>query len=354
MGKSALIMTLGLSLIIAFIILKLNTNATQGVETTVNKFDQTHARLIANSAIEVQLELLREDKNLSGNFSGNLFDGTYSGNISVPDANGRIVIRSTGLFQGVSHYVRVDAERKPIIPPPTTGAMRIITEAFDKLTITGGLNISGFDHSPVSPYNIIDSLPAVPGITVDTQGQIDTLVNKKLGINANATVVGKDPLINDKYSIALAGNEDIDWVKISEDIASSADTVLYGTSGDQPPTGYPNFNIGTLQQPKIVRIEGNVKINSANSSGAGILVVNGNISLEKLTWQGLIVAYKDSKIDIKLNGGATVIGGMILSGDKVEITAGNGGFTLKYSSQVMQYLQNNLVSSRFKILHWWE
>ena len=88
--------------------------------------------------------------------------------------------------------------------------------------------------------------------------------------------------------------------------------------------------------------------------GAGILVVNGNLTLEKLFWQGYIVAYKDSKIDIKLNGGATVIGGMLLSGDTVEITAGNGGFTLKYSSEVMSYLQSNLVSSRFEILSWWE
>ena len=58
MGKSILIITLGVSFIIGFIILKLNTNATYGVETTVNKFDQTHARLIANSGIEIFLEKL--------------------------------------------------------------------------------------------------------------------------------------------------------------------------------------------------------------------------------------------------------------------------------------------------------
>ena len=58
MGKSILIITLGVSLIIGFIILKLNTNATQGVEATANKFDKTHARLIANSGIEIYLEKL--------------------------------------------------------------------------------------------------------------------------------------------------------------------------------------------------------------------------------------------------------------------------------------------------------
>lgn len=351
MGKSILIITLGLSLIIGYIILKINTNATQGVEVTVNKFDQTHARLIANSAVELQLESLRENKNLSGSFSGNLFDGTYSGYISPADADGKIIIRSQGVFQGVSHYVRVDAIRKSVVAPPSTGAMRIITNAFDKLIISGGLNISGYDHD--ANGTIIDSLPAIPGITVDTQGQIDTLVNKKLGINANATVTGAEPLVNDKYSISLSGPDEFDWLGISEDIAASADTILYGGTGDKF-ENYPNFNIGTLANPKIVRVEGNVQINSANSSGAGILVVNGNLTLEKLFWQGFIIAYKDSKIDIKLNGGATVIGGMLLSGDTVQITAGNGGFTLKYSSMVMQYLHDNLVSSRFQVTDWWE
>ena len=64
MGKSILIITLGVSLIIGFIILKLNTNATSGVESTMNKFDQTHARLIANSGIEIYLEKLKFDQNL--------------------------------------------------------------------------------------------------------------------------------------------------------------------------------------------------------------------------------------------------------------------------------------------------
>lgn len=350
MGKSILIIVFGLSLLIGFIILKLNTNATQGVEVTVNKFDQTHSRLIANSSVEIQLEKIREDKNLNGDFSGNIFNGSYSGNITPADADGKIIIRSTGLFQGVSHYVRVDAQRKQVTAPPSTGALRIITNAFEKLIISGGLNIDGHDHD--ANGNLIDSLPAIPGITVDTQGQIDTLADKKLGINANATVDGKGPLVKDKYSIALS-DDDIDWLGISEDIAASADTVLLGGTGDKV-VNYPNLSIGTLSNPKIVRVEGNVQINSANATGAGILVVNGNLTLEKLFWQGYIVAYKDSKIDIKLNGGATVIGGMLLSGDTVEITAGNGGFTLKYSSDVMNYLHNNLVSSRFEILHWWE
>jgi hypothetical protein len=350
MGKSSLILVFGLSLIIAFIILKINSNATQGVETTVNKFDQTHARLIANSAVEIQLEKLRVNKNLSGNFSGNLFDGSYSGNISIPDANDRIIISSTGVFQGVSRYVRVDAERKDVTTPIMSGAMTISTNAFtDKLNITGTQKISGFEHD-TDGKEITPSLNPVPGITVDTPGQIDTLVKNMSG---KSVVEGKGPLVplaSPKYSISQA-IEYVDWQKISEDIASSADTVIIQNG---PIT---NFNIGTLSLPKIVRIDGNISL-PAGGTGAGILVINGSVTINGgFTWKGLILAYKnDSTIEIKLNGGATIIGGMILTGPQVKLLAsgGNNGFELLYSSQVLQLLQNNLVSSRFKVLDWWE
>jgi hypothetical protein len=78
MGRSILIIIFGLSLILAFIVLKMNTNATNGVESTMNKFDQTHARLIANSGIEIYLEKLKLDPSMvDKSFNdNNLFDGT--------------------------------------------------------------------------------------------------------------------------------------------------------------------------------------------------------------------------------------------------------------------------------------
>ena len=51
MGKSSLIIVLGMSVIIGFFILMLNANSDENTMTTVNMFEQTHARLIANSAL---------------------------------------------------------------------------------------------------------------------------------------------------------------------------------------------------------------------------------------------------------------------------------------------------------------
>lgn len=230
MGKSILIITVGMSLIIVFIILKLNTNATQGVETTVNKFDQTHARLIANSVVEMQLEKLRQNKSYGGNFSGNLFGGTYTGNITYTSADSsQIIIRAYSNFQNrETHYVRVDAEREPI-DPVLHSAMTISTQAFTSINITGTQLVSGFEHDTSGTF--IDSVtpPPVSGITVDSSSQVLIVANS---LSNGAIVEGKGPLVKvtkpgkKEYFYSIDTATTIDWAAIGKDIASSADLVL--------------------------------------------------------------------------------------------------------------------------------
>lgn len=358
MGKSILIITLGMSLIIAFIILKLNTNATSGVESTMNKFDQTHARLIANSAVEIQLEKLKGDKSYGGNFSGNLFGGSYTGAVSYTTSDSsKIIIRAYSNFQdNVTHYVRVDAEREPI-DPVIQSAMTISTQAFTSLNITGTQLVSGFEHDTSGAF--IDSVapPPVSGITVDDSSQVLIVANS---LSNGAIVEGKGPLVkvtkpgNKVYYYSIAQSPPIDWASIGADIASSADVVFGRPGGD---TVLTNFNEGSILNPKIVRIDGSVSL-PGGSSGAGILVVNGNLTLlGGFTWKGLIIAYADNaNIEIKLTGGATIIGGMVLQGKNTKLlnAGGKQGFELLYSSQVMSIINSNLKNSSFNIVSWWE
>ena len=67
MGKGLLIISLGMSVIISFFILKLNANSKENLSTTINMFEQTQARLIANSGVELYLEKLKWDKTMNGN-----------------------------------------------------------------------------------------------------------------------------------------------------------------------------------------------------------------------------------------------------------------------------------------------
>ena len=64
MGKALLIIALGVSVIVSFFTLKLNSNSKENLSTTVNMFEQTQARLIANSGVEVYLERLKHDRTM--------------------------------------------------------------------------------------------------------------------------------------------------------------------------------------------------------------------------------------------------------------------------------------------------
>ncbi|MCL6494009.1 MAG: hypothetical protein K6T54_04430, partial [Ignavibacterium sp.] len=95
MGKSSLILVLGMTAIVAVILLKLNANSKEGLSTTVNMFEQTQARLIANSGVEIYLEKLKADPTmLNKTFPGNqLNNGTYDIQIIGPDT--LVTVKST-------------------------------------------------------------------------------------------------------------------------------------------------------------------------------------------------------------------------------------------------------------------
>ena len=55
MGKGLLIIVLGMAVIVSFMMLKLNANSKQNLSTTIDMFEQTQARIIANSGVEIYL-----------------------------------------------------------------------------------------------------------------------------------------------------------------------------------------------------------------------------------------------------------------------------------------------------------
>ena len=123
MGKGVLIIALGMSVIISFFILKLNSNSKENLSTTVNMFEQTQARLIANSGVEVYLERLKHDRTmLNSSFSNNnLFGGNYNIVISGPDSLVRVT--STATFMSVQHTTVVEAAADKVPLHPGPGAM---------------------------------------------------------------------------------------------------------------------------------------------------------------------------------------------------------------------------------------
>lgn len=338
MGKSALIITLGMSAIIAFFILKLNANSKENLATTVDMFEQTQARLISNSGVEVYLEKLKADTSMLGNTYNNnsLFNGTYNINIVGPDS--AVQVTSVSNFMSTSHtsIVIAAADKLPVFPVPA--AMYIDADAINNVTINGNITISGFDHD-------INGNPVVgndlPGIAVDDPNHIP-IVEGNIGGSAEIEGTGGNP------SIVSVPNA-IDWEEYARDVESNPDIILNSTSDLSQ-----IVNLGTIAEPKTTFVNGNVQFNS-DLTGCGILVINGNLAINgDFTYTGVIIAYENSEITTQLNGNGNVYGAMIIAGSSANLEISNGNFNLLYSSEALKNLANLLKTRRFRILSWWE
>ena len=339
MGKSAIIITFGMSVIITFFILKLNANSKEGLNTTINMFEQTQARLIANSGVEIFLEKLKSDRTMLGkSFNGNsLFGGNYDINITGPDSS--VVVTSTATFQNVSHtsIVNAKADRLPIFPAP--GAMYVATDSVNNVRINGNITVSGYDHD-INGVQLALGLP-LPGIAVDNAQAENTIIGN---ISGAATIEG----FGGTPSVHTVNNV-VDWEQYALDVVSDPDIII-NTQSD-----LGNYaNLGTIAVPKTTFVNGDIHINS-NLEGCGLLVVNGNLRINgNFTYRGIVIAYSDADITTQLNGNGKVYGGMIVAGNRVNLTIANGNFNCLYSKEALQAISALLKTTRFRILSWWE
>lgn len=342
MGKSILIIVLGMSVIVGFFILKLNANSKENLSTTVNMFEQTQARLIANSGVEIYLEKLKADLTMLGHTynNNNLFGGTYDINITGPDT--AVIVTSTAHFMGVDHtsIVKAQADKLPFFPAP--GAMYIAAQSIDNVSISGNITVSGYDHdingNPVATGNDL------PGIAIDNPTDVQKVKNS---IKGSATVEGE----GGSPSVVPVSNE-INWEEYAMDVQSHPDIII-NTS-----TNLNSLqNLGTITVPpgpKTTFVNGDITFNK-NLEGCGILVVNGNLTINgTFTYRGIIIAYKDSKITTKLNGNGRVYGAMIIAGTSADLSISNGNFKCLYSNEALTTIAGLLKARRFNILSWWE
>jgi len=337
MGKSILIIVLGMSVIVGFFILKLSANSKENLSTTVNMFEQTQARLIANSGVEVYLEKLKADMSMKGNtyYNNSLFGGSYDIHIAGPDS--AVMVTSTSTFMGTTHktVVVAAADRLPFFPVP--GAMYIAADAVSNVSISGNITVDGNDHDING--NLKTGGDVLPGIAVDNPADVAKI---KSSIKGSADILGQ----GGKPSVYSVTNG-IDWREYAKDVESNPDIILNST------TTLPS-NLGTVASPKTTFVNGDIHFNS-NLEGCGILVVNGNLRINgTFTYRGLVIAYKDSEIQTQLNGNGKIYGGMIIAGTSANLAISNGNFKCLYSEEALLHIAGMLKTKRFRILSWYE
>jgi hypothetical protein len=345
MGKGLLIVTLGMSIIISFYILKLNANSKENLSTTVDMFKQTKARLIANSGVEVYLEKLKHNRSLmNSSFNDNtLFGGTYDITISGPDS--LVQVTSMATFMGTQHTTVVEAaaDKVPLYPAP--GAMYLsagTVVGLKKNAINGNIKIDGNDH------NLSGELTggsAVPGISVDGEPQKESVIDM-ITKNTIDQVLGTGGTPS-----VMVSSTAVDWVEYAQLVADNPDIIV--DSQDKIKT---TNTWGTLFEPKVTFVNGDIKINNSQvANGCGILVVNGSLEINGgFDYIGLVIAFKNTIIDIKLNGNARILGSLVVAGDQINVDVSSGNFKSLFSSEALNLIQVLLETKRFTILSWWE
>lgn len=345
MGKAILIIALGVSVIISFIILKLNSNSKENLSTTVNMFEETQARLIANSGVEIFLERLKHDRSMMNrSFPGNeLFEGSYDIVISGPDS--MVTVTSTSNFMNAQHTTVVEAaaDRVPFIPGP--GAMYLSAStiaALKKNAINGNIEINGYDHDLFG--NQIAGTPK-PGIAVDGETQrlaiIDMINQNKIDQILGA---GGTPSV-------MVVNDTTNWAQYAQLLADNPDYLI--NAQDKIKT---SNTWGTVNEPKVTFINGDITINnSQTASGCGILVINGNLTINgNFDFIGLLVAFKSTTVQLKLAGNAEILGSLVAAGNQIDVDVSSGNFKALYSTAALAKIQDLLVTKRFSILSWYE
>jgi hypothetical protein len=348
MGKSALIVVLGLGMIVSYFILKLNANSKENLSTTVNMFEQTQARLIANTGVEIYLEKLYDDPSLINTTSStqSLLNGTYVVKLEGTLPNVRVT--STADFEGIEHTSVADAFLEPITFPELPSGMYISANSVTTTKLTGDMNISGENHNPDGTLTG-DSSEAVYGISVDSEDDKTAILD---GISKPENVVG---LIKATGSIGYPSVEvtalGVDWGKVYQYVSNAADQTFIGDISS-------GANLGTLAAPKITLVNadasgsGTITINK--SSGAGILVVNGDVKFAgNFSFQGIILCYKSTDLSFQSTGTNQIVGGIIAAGKDVAIKTA-GTMNVKYSHEAIDDVKDNLKSDGFKILSWYE
>lgn len=347
MGKSSLIIVLGVSVIVALFIFKLNANSTENLSTSINMFEKTQARLIANTGVEIYLEKLYEDTLLINTTSQwhDMFNGKYQ--VKLEGTLPYVRVTSKAFFGDEDHISVAEAYLQPIKFPQLPGAMYISNQALNSTKLTGNMDVTGVNHD-INGIRSSSEVPAVHGIGVDTESDRVSVLNNLLKPDQVEGLLNDGSVGTPSVGVTPLG---YNWETLYQFLANNADQTFI----DNIPKG---TDLGTLEAPKITLINAsasnNKNISISQTAGAGIMIINGDVSFQgNFTYKGIIICYKSTQLKFSTQGTNEILGGIIAAGQNIDLSL-SGTFYVKYSRDVLDLIKFNLKSDGFEILSWYE
>ncbi|MFQ5656488.1 MAG: PilX N-terminal domain-containing pilus assembly protein [Candidatus Methylomirabilales bacterium] len=282
---------------------------------------------------------------------------------ATQDCDRILVVESTGNFQGTQKTIEAVIQ----VPVPGWGALYVLDGAdtppsevaeMEDFEATGGSRIDGNDCAPGGALGS-GTGPDTVGIAIngtDAEGDIEASLDpaEAFGVTGMGGQSGDNTI-----EVAAGGMSDADfdiWWRNLKELATSV--------GVAPCDG----PYGTPASPQICHLNGNVTTSiPANSSGAGILIVNDvtplgdpvtvGANFDGLTYQGIIIVVGDGRFRVEGDAANPVrIYGTVLqrnygghSGEtRLRV---RGDSTICYSNEAIRTAHEALLPS---VLAWYE
>jgi hypothetical protein len=331
MGRTAIILVLGLSALIGTYSYLINNTETEATKNIGSFYSVTQARDIAHSAVNVVLYTIDENVVLSNDttFNGGFNKGTYS--IHKTSNADTLWLDVKAKYADTAYAMNLKLLRYPKPFPAMMGAVNIASDSIS-FTMNKQSEVDGRDTNPDGTPGPMPALPAV---------SVSTVLDSTRVISSNGTLTGP-------YKVRQSNNLPNAKDYIDEYWAYST-SILSSTM-----TG--NTVYGSTAEPAILVREGDLSI-SGGVTIYGILVVKGNLSLKgTVNIYGMVIVYGDN-VAVNLDaasGTPQVYGGLLLSGPSHSSFSMNGTGNYYYSSQALNNVKNAKALRAYQIVEWWE
>ena len=345
MGKAAIIMVLGLTIIIGFFNSVIRDRSFEGVANMSGYYSSVTAKNVARSAMENYLKKLYQNRDLRGTFAEQ--DAYIEGGVDTLTIQADSSTTSNGDTVKVSVVAHYGGKRSTIEAtllgttfsiPPVTAAIAFPGPNPD-LDLGGSPLIDGSNHDENgNPSSSCDSLP---GVAVASGSDSANMVNELIADGEEDHVIGlgADPSVHVR--------ETPDPSTYVEPLISNADHYL-------PSGTYTSTEYGTEADPVILYGKGDLKF-SGGIIGHGVLIIDGTLTLSgNFFWYGLVIVIGPNPEIFNSVGTNKIIGGVILGGsDKQARMRGNAD--IQYSCETLENMQTNTKSLvTFSMLSWYE
>jgi len=339
MGRTALLLVLGLGAAFAVIGINLRNSGSAATEHQVGYHKYASARNLARTAVHARLRAIDRGLSLLGRLEGEFNDGEFYTQVDSAGSLDTIYMDSYSQFAESTYHMKLKLYRYSKPFPVVNSAVGIRASPVD-FKLQGSANIDGRDHDSNGG---LTGDPGKPGVAVMTAVDSTTVM-----LNGGSAGISGSPQV----AVDTTTSDPLDYVQ------------EYLNNYDYRYTGgviTDNLTWGAPDDPKIVvcytpDTTTSVKF-AGNCEGWGILVVHGDLNLAgSFKWHGLVIAYGDqSQIRVSASVGTPEIyGGLIMSGGPGSSFQMKGNVSMNYSSEALEQARWIRKLLAYRIIEWYE